>query len=226
MIRFAFELALNGKQKDTISGIFSAPEFLLDLIKSEKPNIRSKMEASIFLLKNKKKVDLYISQNNREASIDLLTELLIEWSKSPPESVSIDFTENCSISKNNEFFVSYLGFLLPKKTQSVSDALSLGKYRKEFCLVKKKDLYFLEVDFDNSVKNVRKVEVAPKTTKNPSNKNKGSIGINVYVEMFDKAVEKYLKAELKIAQQYTKTNFDELKGWHVQGGLPSLGKKR
>jgi len=48
--------------------------------------------------------------------------------------------------------------------------------------------------------------------------------LNDYLAMFDNAVNAHLMAELRLSQQYSRTRFDQLEGWGVSGGLPSLGK--
>mgnify|MGYP001228295124 CR=1 FL=1 len=50
-------------------------------------------DASVFLLSNRKELDTYINPDARGRAVDLLTELLLQWSGSPPDSIGIDFDD-------------------------------------------------------------------------------------------------------------------------------------
>ena len=234
----SFALSLDKKQASRVSKVFSAPESLLEIIKQQKPSIENKLHASFFLLKNKAFLDKYIAPENRESAINLLTSLLIDWSKEAPEFVSIAFAKNCSMSlKNNRFYVSYLGELTSTEPTAIAKALALGRYQNNFFVSKKDGSFFLDIDFElhepkekeNPILKSNKpaLPIAPcSKNQNKTRKKPVAISADTIIKAFDRKLDQYLKDEWKLALGYKRANFDDLKGWHVQGGAPSLGKKR
>lgn len=235
----SFSLLLDKKQENRVSKIFSAPESLLEIIRQKKPSITNKLQASFFLLENKAFLDKYISPENRESAINLLTSLLIEWAKETPDTVSIHFTKDCSMSlKSNCFYVSHLGNLTPTEPSAITKALALGRYKNSFSVTKKHGAFFLEVDFDlyekkeKSITENKKPSFPPPQISQPSKSQnkphhkKGRISADTVMAAFNRKIDQQLKNEWLLAQGYSRASFDKLNGWHVQGGAPSLGKKR
>lgn len=96
-------------QKITLERMFDAPQALAKLLQAYPQKITNLSEASLFLLKNRKALDGFINPRARTESVNLLTDLLIQWSDDPPDVIGIDF-DDCSISAQQEIYLPMDGF--------------------------------------------------------------------------------------------------------------------
>ncbi|SIR41544.1 hypothetical protein SAMN05421778_11016 [Sphaerotilus natans] len=91
-------------QRRNLVKIFQAPMALSNLLRVQEMRIKSKADASMFLLRNKKFLDTFLEPNARESMVDLLTDLLVQWSGDPPERVGIDF-DDASLSSEQQLHI-------------------------------------------------------------------------------------------------------------------------
>lgn len=125
-IRVKHKLVLGDKQKARLEGLFMAPKALADLLRAYPQKLVTQADASVFLLRNRKALDGYINPDARGRSVDLLTELLLQWSGNPPESIGIDF-DDVSLTPDQKIYLPLEGF----RSLEVADPMELLRQRKD-----------------------------------------------------------------------------------------------
>lgn len=188
-------------------------------------------DASIFLLKNRKELDGYISSTARDRSVDLLTELLIQWSGSPPESIAIDF-ENLSLTPDNKIHFPWSGF----QEIRIADPMQLLRQRKgrrftsPFTLFQEGKIFYVAFTLKPKIANKNRTHISSNTIR-IAHQN----GYSTYKSRTQKSFAhppKEPKQKILFSKYgnlfsggFRSMNWDGLSGWGVSGGLPSLGKK-
>lgn len=125
-IRVKHKLVLDAKQKARLEGLFMAPRALAALLRAYPEKLVTQADASMFLLRNRKELDGYINSHARGRSVDLLTELLLQWSGNPPESIGIDF-DDVSLAPDQKVYLPVDGL----RTIEVTDPMELLRQRKD-----------------------------------------------------------------------------------------------
>ncbi len=229
-------------QKMALGEMFDAPQALAKLLLVHPIKIRSLRDASFFLLQNRKVLDGFINPLARTESIELLTEMLMQWSEDPPDLIGIDFVTNCSISTQQEIYLPINGF---RCIAILDPAALIGKrlgsqYEGPFTLFREGKCFVVTF---NLVKNLAVTKLsenlAVKTAKPKVNKSKKFIVPELILLPGSK--KPYIsglrnqKSEPRRRVLYTNfsqvfgggmrtMNWGGLSGWGVNGGLPSLGK--
>lgn len=208
-------------QKVTLDTLFSGPVLLQSLLKAASVWPGTQAEASRFLLENHKALQPYLYANDRSTAVELLKKLVLDWRGDATGHIELEFSHDCSISAKNEVFlpIPRLG-VLPVVNVAEMEAMRKGRrYKSSFVLINSSQGYIAEIEFQISAKRHSKALA-------PAAKTSGRIPFAQFMTMFDNALNARLMNELRISSRYVRPDFDALKGWPVQGGLPSLGKGR
>lgn len=237
--RIIVALKLAPAQMTAITRMFEAPRALARLLKAHVGKISTSAEASLFLLKNRKQLDGFIDSHARTESVDLLTELLIQWSNNPPEVIGIDFSEDCSISASQEIYLPIEGF----RCLAVAEPANLAKKRIGSQYGGLFTLFEHDKGFSVSFNLCHRIEVKSMPLKPPPGmklKDWRPPEIRLvpgqplpYINRMRR-----VKPEHRPRQRVLYTGFAQsfgggglrsmnwvgLSGWGVSGGLPSLGK--
>jgi hypothetical protein len=129
-----------------------APKALADLLRAYPQKLVTQADASVFLLRNRKELDGYINPDARGRSVDLLTELLLQWSGNPPESIGIDF-DDVSLTPDQKIYLPLEGF----RSLEVADPMELLRQRKDrrfkepFTLFEEDRQYFIALTLEPKV---------------------------------------------------------------------------
>lgn len=244
-IRVRQRLLLDDKQKQRLDTLFLAPNALAGLLRAYPQKLVSPADASLFLLRNRKELDGCINPAARERAVDLLTELLLQWSGTPPVSIAIDF-DDASLTPDLKVYLPLDGF----RGVSVEEPMRLFGQRKgrlfqqPFTLFKEGGHYFIAVTLKPKFEAV--------ATEPPPHLQKPKVNAATKAQKLKDVRTKEIKLlpgqplpyisglrnppeEPKQRVLYSKysgvftsglkaMNWGSLSGWGVNGGLPSLGK--
>ena len=235
-------------QKDVLDGLFAGPRLIRQLLAECTEPISTDEDASLFMLKHYKHLQPHLYSQRRDDAVNLLRRLIKEWSVAMPEDIELLFPGDCSISAEQQIYLPIpgLGTLSPLDAEAVKRLRARRRYEDGFVLLNKKSKYFVDVAFEksefrepqelSSAINVgqhpalRSTHEAKSHKSYPPTRDKklrpSAIHIDSFLSMFNNTINRRLMEQLKVSQQYSRTNFDKLEGWGVNGGLPSLGKHR
>lgn len=216
---FLIRLKPLSHQTKHLEGLFEGPSLVGELLRKESLPIRSRGEASFFLLKNKDKLEPYLFSQNRNKAIDLLTSLVMSWSNAPPIDYEIAFEENCSISRHKQIHLPLRG-LGGMDVESVSDlekAWHGRRYKESFSLLYKEQSFYIQIPFIGS---------ATQKQENNNVRKKQVFLYKEFIKLFSQRVRKHYMNELRQSKQFGASRFNRIEGRPVAGGLPYQGKKR
>lgn len=227
-------------QKSLLDTLFSGPSFILELLKKPHQPITSSETAALFLLTHHKELRPFLCSGDRTDTVDWLKELLQDWSSLMPDEIRLLLPQDCSISGQHEIYlpINGLGPLPPLNSEAVARLRNRRRYAQDFVLICKGGHYSVEVRFTQlKIRRVQSQDSSQPSKKYqlktdsrvPHNRRQEArttaIPISRFLAMFDSALKARLTNDLRISQQFSRTNFDRLEGWGVNGGLPSLGKR-
>ncbi len=227
-----FTVSQENKKYKFLKNIFAAPLFLKEFIKEKKPSIRNKIEAQAFLLSNKKYLDPYLL-DRREGSTGFLCDLLQNWAHEIPEQIIIDFDAECTISREQKFYLPGIGLIQIEEKPQLQVLLVRYGYNRRFRLLMDGNILKIQVEFyekisrkgfQSIVKRESKGNPSPPTVC-PSVKTKkiktAHITFAKWMAHFKSKTDSTLSSHL-----YATPSFEKIEGYSVRGGLPSLGKRR
>lgn len=239
---FRCDLKPNSSQKAVLDALFSGPLLLKALLKQVDPKPRTSHDASMFLLRHRRELEPYLATRDRSDSVDLLTQLVIQWGSRSPTAIEIQFCEDCTISGANEIYVPIprLGGLAVFNESRLAEARYRSRYKPSFALVHSSLGYLIEIVF---LRREQTREVAPYVSgrldlpteggsapsiakkSGRSETKTGRIQVARFVALFG-ALDRARAAEARVGKNFVRPDFGTLEGRAVQGGLPSLGKRR
>lgn len=234
-VRVKHRLVLGEKQKARLEGLFMAPRALAALLRAYPQKLTTPADASIFLLSNRKELDGYINPDARGRCVDLLTELLLQWSGCPPDSIGIEF-DDVSLTPDQKVYLPLEGF----RGVEVADPLQLIGQRKSrrfkvpFTLFEEDKHFFVALTLESRQAVKQPEQVAQqKDQKNKTRAIKLKLGQPLpYISgMRHQQLKEprqrvlYSKYSGVFSGGLTTMNWGALSGWGVNGGLPSLGKR-
>ncbi|MFC4623441.1 hypothetical protein ACFO3A_14680 [Comamonas nitrativorans] len=225
---------MNEKQSARLEALFSAPNALAALLSAYPQRLVTPSDASVFLLSNRKELDAYINPDARARAVDLLTELLLQWSGSPPDSIGIDF-DDVSLTPEQKVYLPLDGL----RGVEVADPMQLLGQRKDrlfkapFTLFEEGKNFF--VAFTLEPKQVYKKPV-PVVKQKAQNNRPPVITLKLGQPLPYISGMRHQPREPRQRVLYSKysgvfrgglktMNWGGLSGWGVNGGLPSLGKR-
>jgi hypothetical protein len=211
-------------QVQYLEALFGGPLLLQKLIATHDAPIQNRAAASLFLLKHHKEIAPHLFEENREQAVDWLTGLVQQWSTSPPQEIGLEMPGTISSVQDIHLSLRQIGPLAPKDKLALERLRHKRRYITDFVLTRIDGKYFVDISFASAttVGSTRTANVQP--ARRPSSTK--ALPLSAFLAMFDSAMNARLRAELRISQQYSRTQFEKLEGWGVHGGLPSLGKRR
>lgn len=232
--RIRVMLAPNEHQKRRLTQLFQAPNALARILRSYPERIIGPAEASLFLLRNKRELDGYLEPRAREGSIDLLTELLVQWSGDPPEWVGIDF-DDVSLTAEQRVYLPLDGLrdVPMKRPEDLQHRRKGLRYRQPFTVFEEDQTFFVAFDLE--------LPGSPRSTVNVAPPRPGSVAVPE-LKLAPGTPMPYIAGSRHRAKEprqrilYSKfsgvfrggigaMNWGALSGYGVGGGLPSLGKR-
>lgn len=233
--RVSVELSPDKRQRGSLDSLFAGPILVVQLLRAETEPIERQDEASRFLLRNKQALEPYLFTQDRSQAVDLLTSLVLQWSNDPPEEFEILFQGDCSISPDQRIFlpVARLGLLSVSGTDHLQNLRRGTQYEPNFALLCSDGIYRATIPLKRSV-HLPVRQAAPASTaaenreppKHLKPKRKASFQFSNFLALFNNRVAQHYAQELRVSKQLSTVQFGSLSGKPVQGGLPSLGKRR
>jgi hypothetical protein len=213
------------KNKEKIQHLFLIQEKILEILNSSEKEIKTTLEAKILILSKAKSAIPFF----HGTEIDQINSFISLWIKSKNIEKRITFENGCSLKTDCTSVwlpeLKTLDIKNPEEVKSIKN--KFGRYLGSFDLIcSDEGSFFVEIPFfEKNKANHPKSTV----TKEKNFKNLGEFGsglkFNAINELFKKIKLAQIESD-KIAMSYTKTSFDFISGREVQGGLPSLGKRR
>ena len=232
----SFLLSPTSNQKKRLDYLFDGLICVFDLITDQKHILKNKFDIKKFLLINKNKIDCHIHMLDKEIAYGILVEVVFQWLNADkfPQYPIIDFDEKCSVSNENKIFlpISKIGLIDINQDQFNTFVESVRgqhkKYDPYFSIFKKGSNFFIEIDLLEKNKKIDhlKQKAPNKKHKKPQKHNVKSSEV---LSLFDRVCMEFARRAREQAfmdRQYRTSNFDDLSGRPVSGGLPSLGKRR
>ena len=219
----------NSRQRMQLESLFAGPVLVAQLLRAGAVSIQSPQDASMFLLRNRNALEPYLWSNDREASVEHLKSLVIQWSSRPPEDLELSFESDCSISVEQQVFlpIPRLGLLEVANASHLAQLRIGSRYVPGFGLFRSQQHFSVNLVFWRH--HPRKAQTPVKGAQNKQVQQRvehAVLSVAAFLTMFDNRVNQQLMHELRVSQQHSTTKFHELEGRPVQGGLPSLGKRR
>lgn len=237
---FRCDLRPSAVQRTILESLFSGPVFLKSLVLNAERKPQTPHDASMFLLRHHRELQPYLSTGDRNESVDMLKNLIVQWSASVSRLIEIEFPGDCSISASNEIFfpVHGLGTIAVQNPGRLADARQGSRYKQSFAIVRSSLGYLVEIVFvrRHSIectlverppvaqsKPRDAVRVTPKPKDTPRAK---SVEERLMYGDFCKLFSQRRMMADHVARSFTKPDFNALEGRQLMGGLPSLGKRR
>lgn len=230
-VRVRHKLVLNQKQRERLEALFRAPRALASLLRQHPQKLVTPTDASNFLLSNRRELDGYINPDVRHRAVDLLTDLLINWSGTPPESIGIDF-EDVSLTSDHRVFLPLQGL----RGVDVADSKLLEKQRRgrrfkqPFTLFEEDSQFFIAFTLEPKVPSsqhskVKNFVVVPKEIHlKPGQPLPYINGLrHQHREPTQRVL--YSRYSRVFSGGLRSMNWGGLSGREVLGGLPSLGRR-
>jgi hypothetical protein len=243
---FRCDLKPSPAQKASLDSLFSGPLLLKALLLKAAQKPKTPQEASMFLLQHRKELQPYLDSGYRGESVDLLKKLIIQWASHIPSLIELQFSGDCSLSDTNQVFlpIPRLGTVAVHNEIRLIEARhrAQSRYKPAFALVHSTLGYLIEIVFlcrDSrppsqlpARESEKAVQVPSRDAEKPTPKKasrtepaSGRLDVGKFVTLFG-ALDQRRADETRIARQFVRPDFGALEGRAVQGGLPSLGKRR
>ncbi|WJN75569.1 hypothetical protein [Burkholderia anthina] len=242
---FRCDLKPSPAQKAALDSLFSGPLLLKALLLKTDQKPKTPKEASMFLLEHREKLQPYLDSRYRDESVDLLKKLVIQWASSVPSLIELQFSGDCSLSDTNQIFlpIPRLGTVPVYNEIRLIEARlrARSRYKPAFTLVRSTLGYLIEIVFlcsDNRSLGqllTREPEergrqrshdkASPRKEQSRTEPPSGRLEVGRFVTLFG-ALDQRRANETRIAQKFVRSDFSTVEGRAVQGGLPSLGKRR
>ena len=221
--------------------MFSTLENISSLLKSSESEIISYEGAKLYLLSKFKDIVSILDRENKENFIHQINHFIPYWliyRKAPT-----NFLLNRKILIEKEKFFFYIDGLNPILMESLN-FIQQEKLRKckAVNLIKLENNFFIELDEVNMISNQAKMANTKIANGGHSNEKQeyakekyGNNKINnrTYNKLsnsesyqFLNKMKEYINFIEKVNRAFVCPDFDRLEGWHTQGGLPTLGKRR
>lgn len=231
-IRFELKLRVDERQRACLEALFMAPKALANLLRSYPLELKTKADASAFLLHNRRELDGVINHKRRDRDVDMLTELLLQWSGNPPESVGIDF-DDASLSHENKVYLPLPGLHSIEifEPEQLEEQRRGRRYALPFTLFEEGRHFYLALTLEPCQKSATR---PPRHQHLDANGKVKEIKLKPGHPLPYISGPRYSPREPRqrvLFSRYSgvfggiKTmNWGDLSGWGVNGGLPSLGK--
>lgn len=231
--RIELKLRPDERQRTCLEALFRAPKALANLLRSYSLELKTKADASAFLLNNRRELDGVINHERRERDVDLLTELLLQWSGNPPESVGIDF-DDASLTPENKVYLPLPGLRSVEifELERLIEQRRARRYALPFTLFEEDRHFYLALTLEPREKSAQR---PPRHRHLDANGTVKEFKLKPGDPLPYISGPRYAPREPRqrvLFSRYSgvfggiKTmNWGDLSGWGVNGGLPSLGKR-
>lgn len=241
---FSFELSPNSQQQAILDEMLEGPLLLQRLLSFEPAAPSTTDAASAFLDRNWKRLSPYMFRAGGRQSPKAIEELILKIARDYSEVFTLEFQSKCLFTPNQcaIFPIPGVGEIPVAEPNALTAALRGNRHTGGFGLAHFGGVYSVEVDLmpahrpDAPAPQPRRP--SPATNRAPAKATSSSPGrqspqaskkglaASDFLALFNNRVTAHLQQQLKISRQFTTTRFDDLSGWGVSGGLPSLGKRR
>lgn len=237
-IRVKHRLVLSQQQKAKLKNLFMAPRALAGLLRAYPQKLVTSSDVSMFLLSNRKELDGYINPDARGRIVDLLSELLLQWSGTPPDSVGIEF-EEAFLTPDHKVRLPLVGFegveviapmqfMRQRQGRRLKAPLTLFEEGKHFFVALTLEL---KQTIAPSSQPTDKKAAKKKVVKVPREFQLEPGQSLPYVSSVSPRIAEprqrvlYSKFSQVFSSGLRSMNWGGLSGWGINGGLPSLGKR-
>ncbi|HEY9268201.1 MAG TPA: hypothetical protein VIO39_01960 [Methylotenera sp.] len=221
-------LAKDPRTSAKIDSYFSLPRTLVDILQSSPTEINDLFSAKIYLLKNLSKIKSSIEFNqNIESVYSAIEQFITYWLSSKKNITRLSFEDNCTIKADaTQVWLPEIGTLNVLNPEDLKHrrVTHWKGYLKKFDLVCVSKGYFIEIPYFPSPKSKFSIINSPNTN-HQQNHEVSNFGMGLHAINLFRALKQHDIDTRKFAAGFKKTNYSELNGFAVQGGLPSLGKK-
>jgi len=218
-------LSSDRKTRDKLVSLFLLPKILAGILETSGNELTDIFSAKLFLLSRLNELLPALMARDRNKSIEVINNFVALWLSSRQAASRLSFEDGCTINRDCTFIwlpeIKALNLANPGTLQKKWHS-NWGNYLPKFDLVDSPDGFFVEIPF--SVKSVAKKNNKLEVRKPKPQATK--FGSGVSVKEFFNALKMHRMELDRVARAYVKPDFGALSGHQVQGGLPSLGKRR
>lgn len=198
------------------------PETLNSILNSSKLEFKNIEDAKLYLLTKLKYLISISSEMDKEFFIDQINNYLKFWIKSKRVPNRFSFKNECSIKRDGRaVWIGMLGYFSVNNPEKLKENLENNWkfYKKKFDLIKKKNRYYINVQFE------------PKFSSKSKSNRDSDFGKGIETSNFLDKLDLYIQFSERVAASFVTPSISQLesrgkRAYCVQGGLPSLGKKR
>jgi hypothetical protein len=242
-------LRLSEAQVEILSNMFEGPLFLKRLISLEASPPATLDAAAAFLDRHWQRLVPFLFRRGAGQTPSSVEHLILHLAEEDCSDFTINFSSHClfTVDRQVQLPIPGLGLIDVFNRGPIEEALKKYCHTGAFGLLGTGSEYFVLVDFvpRSQVVSPNKilpaVSTPPKKSKphphrpapRPTPRVTPSIPLRRpgmtardFLNAFDNRVTQFLQQQLAISRQYTTTRFEDLSGWGVSGGLPSLPRRR
>jgi hypothetical protein len=208
---------LSENDTDTVfklSKCFILPKILSNILDSSPNKLQTKLDAKFFLLTKIREIKHLINFQDPEVINDFIS---LWFEKNTSVLNRLSFEGGCTINKNFEkVYIPEIGSLKiaqPEKLKTLSK--SWRHYIQNFDIQNSDNKYYVYISYIPTIFENNKISTSHTF-----------FGKGIRAKEFFKACDWAFQEQEKINQAMKITNFKDLSGWGLQGGAPTLGKRR
>lgn len=236
-----------GAQAELLNSMFEGPMLLQRLLALNPSPVTTPGEASAFLDKHWPRLMPYMFRRGAGRSLKSMEALILMLATGPQDEFRVDFAAQCSLTSVQQVRLP-IPSLGPVAVANpvVLEIARLGmKHSGAFGLIATASGFEVAIDFESiavqtSAQSTKASPAPQRPRPQPSQfhsqrasaakpirptRAKGMTARD-FLAYFESKVTAHLQRELAVSRQFTTTRFDDLSGWGVSGGLPSLPRRR
>ena len=228
-------LSTDAKTQNRLTSLFLLPNTLSSILNTAPKTLETVGAVKLFLLTRWSELSSAINFRDKEKALAALELFINVWIKSKQPVSRLSFQNNCTIKEDcTAIWVPEVNNLLVanvKKLTSIKNEWL--NYSKNFDVIETNEGFVAEIEFFryNSIPSTfepKSKSVVKQLSKPASDYtgNNSAFGYGVAAEKLFQAIEMHLQENDRVARAFAKPDFSALNGRQVQGGLPSLGKRR
>jgi len=240
-----FPLTPDRHQLKLLEEMMEGPVFLQRLLSMNGERIQTIEQASAFLDKNWKRLVPYMVSRNAAQSPRAMEQLILRLATEDSDTFRLDFPSSCALTAAQEilFPIPDLSAVTIGNHAALAQARKGMKHAGAFTLVRTDTGYFVGIEFERILppqanvqrqvakelleafsQGASKHQPPPRKKVSPPHRKTG-MSAHAFLTSFNNRVTAHLKQQLAVSRQFSTTRFEDLSGWGVSGGLPSLPKR-
>jgi len=251
-----FPLKPTSAQAEILKDLFEGPLFVQRLLALTPVPVQTAAAAAAFLDRHWNRLVPYMFSGQGGRSPKAMEALILEMATGDLDEFCLDFPAGCMLTQQHSvrFPVPGLGPVAVRNSGELGSARLHRKHSGSFGLIAAGASGFaVAIDFERIVRPLTPpiVPVVPRGAPRPSvelSRNRASqqhpvrqpprpqlpqqeprrkgMAAETFLRMFNNRVTAHLQDQLRISRQFTTTRFEDLSGWGVSGGLPSLPRRQ